>query len=455
MHRRLLLAGLALGLIGAAVAAIAQSPVPPATAPTTPPPVVIVPPAEPIPPGPPRTATAPPVSTPPANPAAPATVQLARFEPLVAFPHQTQSAVRAVLLGANWMTRMNQPQGRFAFGYNPALRSPLPGDHDLKQARAALALAQAAKFSGDEKQTALASQAILALLASTKIDPTDPNCRAPVHSSVVCNRVGFSSLLALAIYELPNPDAKLVAEAERLCVFLRKQCRADGSVHYTDAASDEPMKVDPAGFHEYPGTALQAIVAGNRLQPAAWKVEAARKGIEFYRAKFKASPHPLLAATIAPACAELYRQTRTNEAAATLFEMNDWLCGLQIASNDARVPQWAGGFRSIVDGQPADAPPGPEVGLYVQSLADAYEINRHVPDLAREARYKGAVMDAAQFVCGLQYLEANTRHFENTFRANMLIGGFHLSPTDGNLRIDATATAIAGLLRFLSCGAEK
>jgi hypothetical protein len=37
----------------------------------------------------------------------------------------------------------------------------------------------------------------------------------------------------------------------------------------------------------------------------------------------------------------------------------------------------------------------------------------------------------------------------------MLIGGFHLSPTDGNLRIDATGTAVTGLLRFLSSGAEK
>ena len=33
--------------------------------------------------------------------------------------------------------------------------------------------------------------------------------------------------------------------------------------------------------------------------------------------------------------------------------------------------------------------------------------------------------------------------------------GVHLSPTSGDLRIDATAHAITGLLRFLSSGAEK
>ena len=36
----------------------------------------------------------------------------------------------------------------------------------------------------------------------------------------------------------------------------------------------------------------------------------------------------------------------------------------------------------------------------------------------------------------------------------MLMGAFHLSPTDGNIRIDATATAVTGLLRYLSLAAE-
>jgi len=65
------------------------------------------------------------------------------------------------------------------------------------------------------------------------------------------------------------------------------------------------------------------------------------------------------------------------------------------------------------------------------------------------------IADTVQFLGGLQYLEANTRHFENAFRANMLIGGFHVSPADGNLRIDAAAAAISGQLRFLGSGAER
>ena len=438
MRQRFILAGLLVVLIGV-VAALAQ------------PPAVVIPPADPATPTPPRT------PSPAAEklPTSTADAPLARFEPLIAHPHQTQAAVRAVLLGASWLTRMNQAQGRFLYAYDPALRQPIPGDHDLRQARATLALAQCAKFSGDEKQAAHASQAILALLAATKVDDGDSNRRIPLPLSPSCNRVGFAALLALSIYELPTPDVKLVAEAERLCNFLRQQCRPDGSVHFIEGASGDSLKLDPAGINEYPGAALHAIIAGNRFQPAAWKIEVATKGLTYYRARFKSNPHPLLVATLSPVCAELYQQTKSNEATTAVFEMNDWLCGLQIAPTDPRTPQWAGAFRSISDGKLADDPPGAEVGMYVQSLALAYQINRHVPDLARNERYKAALLEATRFLCSLQYLESNTRHFENTFRAHMLVGGFHLSPLDGTLRIDATATAISGLLGFLASGAEK
>jgi hypothetical protein len=441
--RRVLFAGV-VGAVGLAVVAVAQPPVPPPVAAPTPPPVV--PAAEPTPPKPLPVAAAAP---------APVEVPLTRFNPLAAFPPQTQTAVRGVLLGADWMVRMNQPHGRFLYGYNPALRQPLPGDHDLAQARAAVALAQAAKFGGDERQAVLASQAVLSLVAATRPDPADPTCRVPVHSSLVCNRVGFAAAVALAIYELPNLDPKRLAEAEQLCQFLRKQCRPDGSVHCGDGPADLSAKNDPAVENEHPGAALYAILVGNRVAPAAWKVEVAKKGVEFYRSAFRARPHPALVASLTPACAELFTQTKHADAAAAAFEMNDWLCGLQVSGGDPRTPQWAGGFRAVVDGRQTDAPPGPETGLYVQSLACACQLARLTPDLARYARYKPAVTDAVQFLCGTQYGEANTRHFEATFRANMLVGGFHLSPTDGNLRIDATASAVTGLVRFLGSGAEK
>jgi hypothetical protein len=399
---------------------------------------------------------APPVTAPPATPPAPAIESpLAGFEPLVAFPQATQTAVRSVVYGSNWLTRMNQPQGRFTYGYRPALRQPMEGDHDLKQARATLALAQAARFTGDSRQAAVASQAILSLLAMTKIDPADPKCRLPVASSMTCNRVGFASLLILSIHELPGADEKLLVEAERLGEFLHKQLRSDGSVHYIDSPTELSTKVEPAGVNEFPGLALDAIMASNRRKPAAWKREATMKGLEHYRAWFKERPHPLLAATLTPGFAEMHLQFKAKGAVEAVFELNDWLAGMQHPSGDPRHPLWTGGFRSMAGDRPVESEPGFESGAGVESLAYAYKIARLELDLTRCAKYKTALYDGVQFLAGLQYTEANTRHFENGFRANTLIGGFYLSPTDGNLRIDATAWALTGMYHFLQSGAEK
>lgn len=450
--RRILFASGVMGLLVVVVSA--QPPVP--SVPPTPVPVPSastppLPPDNPALPKPPQPLPMPPAPTPPV---AATEIPLSKFEPLASFPTVTQFAVRGVLLGSTWMAKMHQSHGRFLYGYNPTLRQPISGEHDLKQAQTVLALAEAAKFSGDQKHAAIASQAILALLASTKVSPIDPNCRVPVQASIVCNRVAFAAILALAIYEMPHADQKLIDDAERLCAFIRTQLRADGSVHYTDNPTDVPTQTDPAGVNEYPGYALQALAVSNRIRPAEWKKDAVKRGIGYYHTLFRAKPHPMLAATLTPCAFEHYLQTKLNDAATAIFEMNDWLCSLQIVLTDPQTPQWAGGFRSVEKGTKAP-PTASETGLYVQSLACADQLTRLTGDLTRERKFRPALLGAVEFLCGLQFSEANTRHFENLFRANMLIGAFHLTPNDGNLHTDATACAILGLLQYLSSGAER
>jgi hypothetical protein len=391
----------------------------------------------------------------PAGGAVQPNIPLARFDPLAAWPAPTQQAVRSALLGSAWLTRMSQPQGRFQYGYLPALRQPMDGDHDLRQALGAWALAQAAKFAGDERQAATAGQAVLTLLAATRIDPADAECRVPMGLSGVCSRPGFAAVLTLAVYDLPGADAKLIDDADRLCHFLRKQLGADGSLQDTFGVANQPVTNRPADADANPGLVLHALAVGNRVKPAAWKAEAVKKGCDFYRAHFRTHPHPLLAAALTPAFTEVFLQTKSPDAAAAVFEMNDWLAGLQYPPSDPRHPAWAGGFRQWADGMPVEGVPGAECGAYLASLSCACQVARHVPDLDRYPRYRQAALDTITFLTGLQYVEGNTRHFENAYRANTLIGGFYMSPADGNLRVDATAWCVLSMLRYLGSGAER
>ena len=65
--------------------------------------------------------------------------------------------------GGDWLCRANQADGRFIHGCLPALKAPLEGDHYLRQAGAAFALARVARFLGQERYAAVARPAADAL----------------------------------------------------------------------------------------------------------------------------------------------------------------------------------------------------------------------------------------------------------------------------------------------------
>ena len=267
----------------------------------------------------------------------------------------------------------------------------------------------------------------------------------------MCNRVGFAATLALAIDSLPAADAKLQLEAEKLCEFIHKNCRPDGSIQYTDGAGQ--FGGSRSRGERIPGAVLLAIIAGTVCDRPRGNLMRS-SGPWPITVLYQARPHPLLAATLTPAFAELFLQTRMHDAAVFVFDLNDTLCRYQIQAGDPRLPQWIGGFRSVANNEFTDVPSGPETGCYLQSLSFARQVARQA-DLDRHGKYTAASQEAIQYLTDLQYVETNTRHFETSFRVNMLMGAFHLSPSDGNIRIDATATAVTGMVQFLMVASEK
>ncbi len=377
---------------------------------------------------------------PPAAAAAP----IARFQRLQSFPPETVQAVYAMRAGADWLSRMNQSNGRFLPGLNPTLRAPLEDDHDLRQAFAAYALADAARFTGDQQFAARATQAVLVLLSQTRPDPADAACRVPATPPERCDPVGFAAVAALAVYALPNADPKLLAQAEELCAFLRKH------------ALDNPApKADADALNLSPGLAVQALAASNRAKPDAAKRDVLAKAVGHYRGMFKSRPTPVLAAALIPGFVDFCLQSQGDkETAAAVYELADWLCGCQYSRTDARSGAWVGGFTR---GQPPAqslAEPGFESALCAGALADTTRLTRHVPDLTRFRRYRQAAVEGLTFARMLQFSDENADHFERGFRTRFLVGGVHLTPTDGTARIDAAAYLVTAHLAFLQSGAE-
>ena len=106
----------------------------------------------------------------------------------------------------------------------------LDGDHYLRQAGATVALARAARYTGDERYLARARQAVLTLLADTAVDANKPGARAPLLPPVVANPLAAAGLVVQAVHELPEPAADLLEQSDQLCAFLRDQQQADGAL---------------------------------------------------------------------------------------------------------------------------------------------------------------------------------------------------------------------------------
>jgi hypothetical protein len=388
--------------------------------------------------------------TPAPAPAPPAAEKAAPVrDPEKLSPLQRQMYL-SVLSGADWLSRANRDDGRFVYGYLPAVNTVMEGDHYLRQVGAAFALARAARFTGEERYTARATQAVLALLSDTVTDPNDPEVRHTALPSPVVNRLAAAGLLVLAVNELPAPQDDLLRQSEQLCNYIRKQQRPDGSLSYADGA--DPAKEaaeDAEGVNSYPGEALYGLIRSQQLRPAAWKADVLRKAVAYYRPWWREHKSLAFVPWQAAAYAEAFVQTRDPAFADAVYEMSDWVCGLQYDRLDPRHPLWVGGFRGWADGRAVEAAPDVSSAAYAEGLAEACRVARAAGDLAHYRRYAEALERGLQFLATLQYTSATTQHFADWYRKK-LVGAFHASDQDGNLRIDYTQHAVCAMIEYLN-----
>lgn len=353
--------------------------------------------------------------------------------------------------GGDWLRRANKADGRFVDGYLPALKTPLEGDHFLRQAGAAYALARVAHFLGDERYSAVARQALLTLLLETSTEAGEPPVRHTTLPSLMVNRLASAGLLTLAINELPAPGDDLLEQSEQLCAYIRQQQTAEGFLSYTDPNTQ--AESDPEGVNSYPGEALAGLLASQRHRPAPWKLDVVRRALPAYRTWWQTHKTMAFVSWQTAAWTEAFLQTREKPFAEFVLELNDWLCQWQYVQLDPRHPLWTGGFMNWTDGKASATEPQVGSAAHAESLAQACRVARQVGDVARYQHYREALERSLQFVSTLQYTDANTQHFSDWYRP-VLLGAFHHSPQDGNLRIDYTQHAVCAMIQYLENGVD-
>jgi hypothetical protein len=362
--------------------------------------------------------------------------------------------------GIAWLSRMNGINGRFLPGYLPALQTPVSGDHYLRQAGAAYALARGARFTHDKRHEARAEQTILVLLEDTTVPSGDRTVRYTTLPPGVVNRLGAAGMLVLAINELPHPKKDLLDLSEQLCAYIRKQARPDGSLRCQETgggegSTDKQESPDSeADVQRYPGLALAGLMRSQRHRPAAWKTELVSKALPYYQSWWRKHKNPVSILWQTTACTEAFLSTKEPAFAQFVLEMNDWLCDLQYDRLEPQSMLWYGGFKSWQQGRIIASPPDVHGAAYAESLAEAYRVAQVTGDRARGKHYRDSLERSLQFLVTLQYTEANTQHFSDWYRPRLL-GAFHASHQDGTLRVDYTTHAVCALTGYLEHVAQR
>jgi len=348
--------------------------------------------------------------------------------------------------GMEWLQRANQPDGHFVNGMVPALRLPLEGDSYVRQAGAAFALARATKFFGDDRGSAIAKQALLTLLLETNVDPKEPTLRSlPGHQA---NPLVAAGTLVAGIHELPAPPADLLDQADQLANFVRKHIQADGSLNMAET-SGESGAANAEAVQYYSGPAMYGVIRSQRLRPAPWKPEMIHKALAYYYPYWKQHKNVPMLAWHSAVYTEAYLLTKESSFADAVFDMNDWLCGMQYQPANTGRAAWIGSFPPWVDGKAAsNLAPNIESAGSVASLVEACRLARATGDVQRYQRYRQAAESGLQFLTTLQYSEANTQHFADWYRP-FLVGAFHASSQDGNVRLDYAEHSVSALVQYL------
>jgi hypothetical protein len=380
-------------------------------------------------------------AAPPEHPAPPPAKRASPIRDLSRLTPLQQQLLLGGQSGADWLYRMHAVKGRFVPGYLPALKREMEGDHFLRQAGAACALARAARFTGEERYAARATQAVLALLDDTTLDPKDPQARYTSMPPIAVDRLASAALLVRAVSELPAAQKDLHDRAEQLCNYIRKQARPSGAL-------GPPELMDEEESQSYPGLALHALLLHHKHRPAGWKLDLARKALPWYRTWWKAHKSMACIPSLTAACAEAFLATRDKAFAEFAFEMSDWLCSLQYTQIEPAHLLWYGGFRTAHEGRAMETAPTVQGAPFAAALVEACRVAREVGDVPCFVRFSEAAERCLQFLSTMQYTEANTQHFQLWYR-RFLLGGFHASHQDGNLRIDYTQHAVVALFGYL------
>lgn len=367
------------------------------------------------------------------------TTVLYRGNTLVPVEAVTRDAVERLRQAlAGWMAANLQPDGRMVYLYWPSRGEESTGNNEIRQWMATVALIREAQSRQDTNLLDRAEQNIRFNLARSF--RTDANGHGQIVEGQGVVKLGAVALACLALVEHPNRARFAEQEAA-----LRKTVDALWSPSGEFRTFWSPTnRTDNVNF--YPGEALllwATLFEQSRDADLRRRIEAS---LRFYRTWHRANRNPAFVPWHTQAYFKLWSVTRSVEVQDWIFEMNDWLLGVQQWEEQRAFPDTMGRFYD--PDRPFGPPHASSTGVYLEGLIDAWRLAREAGDAGRQERYRQAIIRGLRSVTQLAFLdEADLFYVSKRDRAR---GGVRTTVYDNAIRVDNVQHNLMAIQKILA-----
>ena len=356
------------------------------------------------------------------------------------YAHVTPETLEhSMRLGADWIIAMQKHNGRFRYWYDPVRDkfSSKTDDNFLRQAGTSFSLALAYEMTGEFRYLDAARRSVQYLL--TFIESLDADkAYFLFRKKAKLGGISLPMLTMLKIRQLTGTtefDAILTKLANMILFLQKKYNTGQYKSTYVYRGDYEHEKNSDWESKIYPGEALYALAGMYQAFGDVRYKQSMDWALEFYyREKWKS--HAFLPWTIS-AFASLYEQTGEKKYANYVFFLADQLLTKQNLDGD---DESYGSFHRA---------PSANTGGYMEGLGDAIRVARLTEDERRLGVYQERAKMGYRWLFMLQYGESDAAVLK---RPDLAQGGFRMTLTDSQLRIDNTQHAISSFakgLRFI------
>lgn len=367
---------------------------------------------------------------------------LLRGQPVVPQAAITRAKVQEMAaLMTGWMIRAVAPNGRAVYKYWPSAGQYALSNNMIRQFMGSACLARAARQPGATAELRDAcARNIRHNLAAWYRD--EGAFGTIVEGPKV--KLGAAAVAAMALLDLGDPAH--AAPLAGLRAFLQAMQRDTG--RFACFLRPPGREEDCQNF--YPGEALLALMRLWQASGDPVLLDRVAAGFAHYRDWHRAHRNPAFVPWHTMALCLFHAATGRQDAAAFVFEMNDWLLGLQ--QGEGAPADVRGEF--FDPARPGFGPPhASATGVYLEGLVEAFALARALGDTARAEAYRRAILAGLRSLRQLQFRHASDMFYIAGRKA--VLGGLRSSGFDNTLRIDNVQHGLMAIFRVLELFSEQ